>query len=136
MTKQHILYQEHPKDRWEHNGTLYDLNKIFEIVQDKEIISVPLTELYDQYRNSKKEIDGHLTCGSCFGQTKDFIKAKEVHQERVQNTDLSIPLILYKDGKKWRVVDGVHRLEKAILSQKESLPARVISSSELEKTKA
>lgn len=129
------LYQEQEQGTWDSNGTKYKMNKILEIAHDKEVKMFPMKDLKSLNESSKKTVEGELVCGSCYDLVNDKTKAREDHQMRVNRVNTSIPIILSKEGAEWWVVDGAHRLEKAIFTKQDYLPVKFIEWSELQEAR-
>jgi superfamily II DNA or RNA helicase len=56
---------------------------------------------------------------------------------RVRAADLRAPLLLAPDRRgRWTVIDGLHRLAKAVRAGKDSVPVKILALSELQKTAA
>ena len=49
------------------------------------------------------------------------------HKERLETADISKPIIVSRNNEKYYVLDGIHRLEKAIGNQIESIPTKIIN---------
>ena len=129
------IYQEHEQDTWSSNGVRYQVNKILRLAKHKDVVLVPTKQLEQQVEYSMITIDGCKVCGSCYEQAKDLSQAQKSHAERVNQTDVNIPIILFCDHDRWIVVDGVHRLEKALGCNLDEIRATVISLIELESTR-
>jgi hypothetical protein len=56
-----------------------------------------------------------------------------VDEERVEAADISVPVLVFFDQRleHWVVIDGAHRLTKAVRLKKTHLPALVISQPEM-----
>ena len=52
--------------------------------------------------------------------------------QRILSSDLSHPIIVLSNGGDWKVLDGVHRLCKAIGEGQEKIPVRFITGEYLE----
>jgi hypothetical protein len=88
---------------FQHDGHEYDMGEIFKLAEKAPVTHVKVDDL--------KWVMAH---------------AKPQTQERVLAADLSAPLVIMKWRDKWLVVDGLHRLYKAVDEGVEELPAHVI----------
>lgn len=126
-------YQEHEGDSFKHDGTHYDINKIFNVVYKKEVSHASVMDLVWNLEHSKM-IDnaGKLVCGSCYTMKGNKVE----HAERVSKVNLSHPIIVLRvDNSKLLCIDGVHRIEKALKTGVENLPIKIISKEELNSCK-
>lgn len=96
---------------FQHNGNKYDINKIFKIVSKKP---------------SRKYHTSDL---------KWILKHTRTYKNRVIKADLNVPIIVTKFQGKLLVVDGVHRLTKAIDENNKLILGKYITKQELELTK-
>ncbi len=112
-----ILTEEYREEggSFEDEGNHHDINKIFEIVEDRKPIFVNVMKL--------SWILG------------DEIDLDNDDVERLRKVDLDIPIIIVVRNKKLLIVDGYHRFLKALFSKIEKLPAKLISPSELDSTR-
>lgn len=130
------VYQEDPSDIWSSNGIRYNINKILDVAHEKETQELPIKYFRSQVENSKIEVSRNLLCGSCYEQVRNLKKAQENHKNRVQNTDYTIPVIVFKEKDKWRVVDGAHRIEKALHENKEIILVKILMTEDMLKAKS
>lgn len=84
------LYQEEPGSSFTHNKVEYDLNKLFNITEKFSTRQFKVPDLSWILKWCKLDID------------------------RVNNADLSAPIIVTYSDKKLVVVDGIHRLQLAV----------------------
>lgn len=101
------LYQEEADSKVHHLGHDYDLNTLFKIAEHGLIRNVAVNDL--------KWI-------------LDFVVSDP---ERVKNADLKFPLLVTVHLEKICVLDGAHRLTKAVKNHVKYLPAIYISLREL-----
>jgi hypothetical protein len=99
-------YQEEEGGSFTHDGKEYDLNKLFELTQD-----FPLAYFF-------------------VGDLKWILD--EDDQERTLDADLNAPILVTQWQDKWVVLDGVHRLAKAISIQQSHLPGRFVTMDQLQ----
>lgn len=110
-----IDYQEEPTSSFYSNGKDYNLNKLFKIASKKKIYKIPVEKL--------KWI---------------LSTSAEVDNDRVDQADLSAPIlfttIFDKESNQelYLVIDGFHRLTKAVNNNIEYIPGKFITSEELE----
>jgi disulfide oxidoreductase YuzD len=95
------------------SGEVYSVPDIIDYLSDREAVKVKTVSLkpYMKYGTWFEEIPS--------------IEEVYTHMERVQNADYSYPLILLRD--KERMVDGNHRLCKALLEDVKYLEVKYIS---------
>lgn len=102
------LYQEESDSTFTHWGVHYSVNKAIELTWKSKPTVVPMKDL------KWNEMDGLDT-------------------ERVERSDVEIPLIaVYEDGR-YYVVDGNHRLKKLISEGATDVAVRILTGSMLEK---
>ena len=87
---------------------IWDVHHLIQLSQKLPIIKVPLTEI--------KEINEAYWFPEIHPTTQQMIE----HYQLIQDADLSYPIILCADG---RVMDGMHRVAKAILLTQSSIQA-------------
>jgi len=97
------LYQE-TSSHIDHNGSFYDLNYIFQATELTRVEQIAVHEV--------KWILRH-----CDGLDPD----------RVKRADLTIPILVCKYRNKELVIDGLHRLAKAILVGQDKLPYKRVT---------
>lgn len=122
-----MIYQEEEDGNFTHNGKKYRLNSVFQVVHDYPVQEVPVSELEWVLEYSYEVIDGVKKCHSCRKGPDTW------HAERVANADLNIPIIYTKSGDKLVVLDGLHRLQKAVDLKLETILGKEIKEEELEK---
>lgn len=103
-------YQEKPDSTVTSNGKLYSLNVLFKGVVKQKIIQMKVSDL------------------------KWILQYTQTDADRVNNADLSKPILVYHDLEKgyWVTLDGGHRLTKAVRDKQTSLPAYVVDQSLLD----
>lgn len=103
-----IVYQEESDSTAQSDGVEYNLNVLFQLVADQRI---------EQYKVSDLEW---------------VMKYTKTDPERVANADLQAPILVAKYKNKLLVLDGAHRLKRALKEHKEFLPGRMVSPDQLE----
>lgn len=98
-----IVYQEEDSF-FESEGVIYDLNKIFLSVASEPINYIDVNELIWMLGPKTKN-----------------------DKSRVMAADLSVPILITKYGDQELVVDGEHRLRKAVIKKVKQLPYRRVS---------
>lgn len=96
-------YREDNNSTFTHAGKLYSINRVLEQVEEDPVIKFPVKEL--------SWILLHVDADS----------------SRVKKADVTKPILIHKLKGKWVVVDGLHRLKKAIELGIDYLPARKVS---------
>ena len=125
------VYQEHPKDTWGNDGTKYLINKIFQLAHGKTKVELSINDLNSKENTSRTSVENKLVCGSCYQQGGSIKDAKQKHLKRVEETNIKTPLIVLRVGDKYRIVDGTHRLEKAMNSGVLKLPVKILNEDEI-----
>ena len=108
---QGFRYFDSEEDTVTHNGEIYSMKKIFDIVKYKTIYNVPI-----------KKLDWILPFTT-------------VSEDRVVTANLDTPLIITMSDDKWVTIDGAHRLTKAVRESVKKIRGRVISKEELDSCK-
>ena len=85
-----------------HDNKEYDLNKMFKLTKRRKISEMPISKL------------------------KWILKHTKVSRNRVKKADTDVPILIGKFGKRWVIYDGVHRLSKAIIEDKELIKVKKI----------
>lgn len=99
-----IKYFVEPKDQTSRLGNHeWSVARLFELSKDLKVMSIPLTHINMYYKYET------LTLRELVG-----------HMDAVNNADLGYPIILDEDGE---IMDGRHRLMKAILTGEKSIKA-------------
>ena len=106
-------YQEEKNSTFKDNGTLYNLNKVFDIVENTSSKRVNIHKLEWIIPNHIPKLD---------------IK-------RAKSVDTSIPLIVVETKEGLLIVDGYHRLLKAREKGLTYLPVKYITREMLETTR-
>lgn len=96
-----------------HDGHLYQLDKIFKMTHRSEVIEVDIDKL-------AWIVEKHLS------KDPDFMR-------RIHAADPDVPIILTPWDGKWMVIDGFHRLAKAIFLGMKKIKAKVIREKDLKK---
>ena len=92
-----------------HDGVEYDFDKVLAIAETKPIKQCPVNKLKWVLSYDKPDIN------------------------RLKNADISFPIVITKSNNgKLTVIDGLHRLAKAVDSNIKSLPVKYITSGELQ----
>lgn len=91
----------------------WDVHRLVELANDLPIVLIPLSAL--------RELDepywyGHGIIPTC--------RSVAEHAKLINEADLEFPIILSSDG---RIMDGMHRVAKAVIQNIISLPARQFS---------
>lgn len=100
------LYQEEPTSTVTHAGVEYNLNVLFKAVDADPVAYFNVSDL------------------------KWVLK-----EDRVSDADLSAPMLITIWDHKYVVLDGEHRLRKAIKEKVQQVPGRFVSLDQLEKAK-
>ena len=95
----------------------FKVSDVIDLAEDKPVVSL-----------DPKEIDYNF---------EGRIEDEEETNKRVMKADLSYPILVVQneDGKIFALLDGTHRLQKALMLNKKKIKAKVFNKSELEKFK-
>jgi hypothetical protein len=88
----------------------WDVHRLIELAELLPIVEVPLSAI--------RELDEPFWPGDGSSLT---VRNVVEHAQLINDADLSYPIILSSDG---RVMDGMHRVAKALTEKRTSLPAR------------
>lgn len=101
-------YREEDDSTFESNGKVYNLNKLFQQTDNVKVIIYPVSKL------------------------KWVLKYCEPDPQRVAAADIEAPLLIAEMDKRIVVVDGLHRLTKAVQLNINTLPVKILTSKMLE----
>lgn len=133
---QSVGFREFPGGLWIHDGRSYELNRILEIAADYPVETVKLKNLRESLSETRVWRGGELECGSCGSLSRSASERRAIHWTRLASVSLNFPIILAADHSRMRIVDGAHRVERAIREGKELLFARVVPLEKLEQARA
>jgi len=105
-------YQEEAGGTFEHNGVLYDLNAIFRATAHLPVLTIKVNRLKWVY-DPRKPVD----------------------QARVDRADLDAPCLVTPWNGRELVVDGFHRMVKAVQTNTPTLTYRRVSPQVLEQAR-
>jgi hypothetical protein len=88
----------------------WDVDRLIEVAQNLPVIQVPLSAI--------RELDEPYWYGNDVVPT---CRSVAEHARLINEADLAHPLILSSDG---RVMDGMHRVAKAVVQNLDRLPAK------------
>jgi len=88
----------------------WDIHRLIALAESLPVIEVPLAAI--------RELDETYWFDHGYAPT---CRAIAEHARLIQEVDVSFPIILSADG---RVMDGMHRVAKALLLNRDSLPAK------------
>lgn len=106
-----LSYREERGSTFESNGIRYDLNKIFELVEDEPVQQIDVSKL------------------------TWVLQYTDADPARVKQADLEAPILVTRYQGKELVVDGLHRLTKAVQEHRKILPYRRVSESVMHKAR-
>lgn len=115
-----VMYQEGARDTFTHNGREYSLNKLLILTNNLPVKEFLVDELVWIFKYSRRLIDGTMVCSSCLGNEVGW------HEKRVENCDLTVPIIVTIHDDRLVVLDGLHRLEKAVKLNLTKIPGRMV----------
>lgn len=106
--KSNQVYQEGADSTALHDGRLYQLDTLFKLTKGRKATLIPIAEL------------------------TWVLKYSTIDERRVKVADLNAPLLVYDDKKYGlTVIDGVHRLTKALRNRVGSLPVHLLTDTDL-----
>jgi hypothetical protein len=97
-------YTEGPMSLVTHNGILYKLDYMFELSADLPVTMISLDDLRWQVENLQAD------------------------EARTKKADIKVPIIVTPQNGQYIILDGTHRVLKALKAGEKSVPARVIFS--------
>jgi hypothetical protein len=101
-------YKEGPDSTATHNGKEYQLDVLFKLAHDRPPVDVPIDKL------------------------KWVLPYADIDFDRLMKADVSVPVLVYNDRKYGlTVIDGAHRLSKAVMRDLPSIPAIILSDSDM-----
>lgn len=103
-------YQEEPGGSVSHDGSKYDLNMLFKATAKQPLAYLKIADL-------------------------EWILEEGDDEERTEAADLKSPILVTEWKNKWVVLDGFHRLQKAVSKDIEELAGRIVSAEQLEQAK-
>lgn len=121
-----MIYQESNEGKFTHNGVKYNLNKALKISHSRPTIKVKTADISWILGYNFVNVDGKMVCYSCRKGPDNW------HEERINKADLVAPIITTKENDRIIVLDGIHRLDKAMRMGIEELPAKSLSKEDLE----
>lgn len=104
-------YREEKGGTFTHDGQEYDLNALFKLTAREPLAFFKVKDL------------------------KWILPHTDIDSERMVKADISAPILVTEYKNKWVVVDGAHRLARAVNDKIEELPGRVVSAEQLESIK-
>ena len=96
------FYTEY-KSYFTHNNQLYNLNKLIRLSNDNTIYKVNVNKL------------------------KWILKYSNIYRKRVLSANINFPILVTKIGKKYYILDGAHRLKKALNNDIKYIKVKFIS---------
>lgn len=109
------LYQEEPGGTFTHDGEKYRLNYVLAKADSIDAEDMPVADLKWILGDGKDLDDGGT------------------NYKRVKNADTSIPILITKWNGKYVVIDGIHRLAKAVGNELTTISCKLIPNSVLKK---
>ena len=103
---------------------VYDIGKVDGLSKNNPVVLVPVSKLSPWLEG--KEWGDYSP--------RDVLNNPEKYPEEmkdIKNADLEYPIFIYKD----MVIDGNHRLAKAVLEGKESIKAKIITDEQMEQAR-
>lgn len=93
-----------------HNGKEYRLDTLFELIQNRSIVNVEVSKI------------------------SWVLEYTDLDSDRVMQSDTGIPVLVYKDPEYgFTVIDGAHRLTKAVKLGLKTLPAYMLTDEDMRK---
>lgn len=104
-------YHEEKGGSFTHDGDKYDLNALFKLTAKEPLAFFKVKDL------------------------KWILPETELDPERVEKADVSAPILVTEYKHKWVVLDGAHRLARAVKDKLDELPGRFVSVEQLKDIK-
>jgi len=101
------LYQEENDSTFTHNGKEYHLNTLLSLTKDAPCILFPVPAL------------------------SWVLQYTKITPSRVDTADVSVPILVVKDDNEYVVVDGAHRLARAVRDDVQQIQGKLVTSSKL-----
>lgn len=93
-----------------HNGKEYRLDTLFELTKDRRIVNIETSKL------------------------SWVLEYTDIDPDRMMKSDTDVPVLVYKDPKYgFTVIDGAHRLTKAVKLNLKTLPAYMLTDEDMHK---
>ena len=116
----------------------YNVEELWKISKNNKTRKVPIDELRDQLESPKwsYKADGEPDYAPM-----DIIKnpnLSSIHTNRITNADMNYPILVYRNiQNNWqKVVDGLHRLAKAMVQEHRTINVKYITKRQLTKAEA
>lgn len=104
-------YTEKQDSTFQNGKDVYRLNKLFKLSDEIKSVSMPISRL------------------------AWILEYSTIYSDRLKSADIAIPLLVWKSEGEWIVVDGIHRLTKAIALSKDEILVKVLDDSIMEQAK-
>lgn len=114
------LYQEEQNSTVTHDGDDYSVNKLLQHTE-----TLPITDIDVDQLKWNLESDKDSQGREMFQNGDD--------KRRIADADLTAPVLVVRWNKKLVVLDGVHRLSKAVKTKKATILARMVTDDILDK---
>lgn len=131
ITTENIRIFEVGKELTYYKGKAYKVKKLWSAVRKNKVIQIPIKEIINHL---EKNVWSYQIEGRMDFKPIDVIEnpmINKYHYNRILMADLSYPIIVIKN-EGIDILDGLHRLAKAYLEKKDSLPATFITESQLQ----
>ena len=106
-------------------GFMYESPKIWKL--DIPVEQIPISELESNldipYLEKEGTDDWNLTLRELISDAKK----EPAHYEKVKNAKLEYPIEIYFFEGSWKILDGIHRLCKALLEGKKTISVRKVT---------
>lgn len=114
------LYQEESNSTVTHDGDDYSVNKLLKLTKDLPITTIDVDTLKWNLESDKNS------------QGEEMFQSGS-DKKRIADADLTAPIMVVKWNKKLVVLDGIHRLSKAVKTKQASIVARMVTDEILDK---
>lgn len=102
------LFENYKETSWTDDDVTITIKEVEDYLKDEEVIEIPVKEIADK----------------CIHKDKKDKKTKD----RAEASDLSFPIIITTTkGKYGMILDGHHRLQKAINTEEKTIKAKVLN---------
>lgn len=119
------------------DGRIYSVDRLFKITKSIKVYKLPIAEL-TKLLNVPVWENKNIGVGEIAPidviNNPDKTKKHQKHYRRILTSDMSYPILLYRDSAGWQVIiDGMHRLSKAYIQKHETIDVKFVTAKQLDK---
>lgn len=115
----------------------FDINKLIDLTKNQKVEYFPIGELNHNLKKKLWSDKDKENTEHSFSPNEVMNKPSisKLHYKNIKDANLEYPILIYKDGKEWDILDGLHRLAKANMLFHKVIAARVLTPKVLSKAK-